>query len=123
MTEKTPLFRQINPNFVQNGQPSYIAFRPFPRDEGHLSVYDGDLITAEGAHKHFTEIRKLKSEGVLAVVVQECKTLELPACSSPEQFPEHAHIDFNGLEKKEIDSKSKGLLAFAVARDWVFRKE
>ena len=123
MTEETSLYRQIHPNFVQNGHPSYIAFRPFPRDNDQLSVYDGDLITAENAHRHYTDVQKLKSCGVMSVTVRECTALELPTCSSPEQFPEHAHIDFAGLDKRQIDTKSKGLLGSALARDWVYRKE
>ena len=123
MTNKTPLFRQIHPNFFQNGYPTYIAFRPFPRDEGYLLVYDGDLISPEQSYKHYTNERKLKSGGVMAVSVEECASLALPAASSPEEFKEHAHIDFTACDKKQTDSKSKSLAAFAIARDWMYKEE
>ncbi len=123
MTEKTPLYRQIHPSFIQNGEPTYIASRPFPKDAGQLSVYDGDLISPEQSYKHYTETQKLKSSGVMAVSVQECTGLDLSACPSPNIFEEHAHIDFVGLDKKQIESKSKGLLACAIARDWVHKPD
>jgi len=123
VTEETELYRQIHPNFFQNGQPTSVAFRPFPKDQGHLSVYDGDQIRPEQTYKHYTEDLKYKSAGVMAVNVRECCSLDLPPCPSPEIFREHAHLDFNGLEKKQIDSKSKALRAFALDRDWVYRVE
>ena len=123
MTEKTSLLRQIHPSFLQNGFPTHIAFRPFPKDYGHLSVYDGDLISPEHSYKHYTNEQKLKSGGVMAVSVQECTNLGLSAASSPEEFKEHAHIDFIGRDKKQIEAGSKGLLSFALARSWVHKNE
>jgi hypothetical protein len=123
VTDKTLLFRQIHPSFLQNGYPTYIAFRPFPRDNGHLSVYDGDMISPEQSYRHYTNEQELKSGGVMAVSVEECTSLELPAQSSPHHFKEHAHIDFTAYDKKQTDSKSKSLLAFAVARDWMYRED
>jgi hypothetical protein len=123
VTETTLLLRQIHPSFFQNGQPTYIAFRPFPKDKGHLSVYDGDMITPEQSYKHHTIEKGFKSGEVLAVTVHECGTIGLPTAPSPEVFKEHAHIDFTACDKKQTDSKSKNLLAFALARDWMYREE
>ena len=124
MNDETPLLRQIHPTFMQNGQPTYIAFRPFPRDEGHLSVYDGDMISAEQSYKYHTGTRNLKSGGVMGVLVKECSSIELPTASSPEEFEEHAHIDFTKYgDKKDIVEKSKGLLDFALKRDWMHKDD
>jgi hypothetical protein len=124
VTEKTQLLRQVHPNFIQNGEVGVLAFRPNQNDNGHLSVYDGDQITPERSHVHYTQVQKLKSAGVLAVTVAECTSESLPAVSSPlPNFVEHAHIDFNGCDKKQLRDKSKALLAFAVDRKWLFQVE
>ena len=61
MYSDTLLLRQIHPDFVErDGQVSYVAFRPFPRDEGKLSAYDGDQVTAEAETVHQT----LRSTGI-----------------------------------------------------------
>ena len=122
MTDETLLLRQIHPNFVQNDRVTSQAFRPTPKDEGKLSVYDGDMISAEDSWKHHTGLG-LESAGVLAITVQECDAESLVVCPSPDVFPEHAHIDFNGpgLSKTEIRGKAKRLLAAALERGWQYR--
>ncbi len=55
MTEKTLLLRQIHPLFIQEGRVTSQAFRPTPKDQKKLSVYDGDLITAERSWVHFRD--------------------------------------------------------------------
>ena len=39
---ETLFLRQIHPTFVQNGRPTSQAFRPTPKDENQLSVYNGE---------------------------------------------------------------------------------
>ena len=53
MTPETLLLRQVHPSFTQDGKLSSQAFFPFPKDEGQLSVYDGDLIEAKPSWDHF----------------------------------------------------------------------
>ncbi len=124
MIDKTTLLlRQVHPTFIQNGvATNTLTFRPKESDHGHLSVYDGSKITPERSHAHYTEVSRLKSGGVLAVTVSECDSENLPAVSSPlPDFDEHAHIDFNGCDKKQLRDKSKSLLAYAVERNWLFQ--
>ena len=71
MTGTTRLLRQIHPSFVQAGFVTSQAFRPTPKDESKLSVYDGDRITPEAAYTHYTTVWELASAGVLAVTVDE----------------------------------------------------
>lgn len=126
MEAKTQLLRQVHPNHIKiDGEVASIAFKPNETDQGHLSVYDGDKTESpEASHKHYTEVVKKKSAGVMAVTVEECRSLDLPADSSPKpDFDAHAHIDFTGYDKKQVRSKSKELLTFAVARDWLFQPE
>ena len=122
MTESTLLLRQIHPNFIKLGRPTSAAFRPTPKDEHKLSVYDGDLITAAAAFAHYRG-RKLESVGVLAVTVEECTRQELQVHSSPEHFPEHAEIDFSGLGSSQCERKGKKLREAAEIRGWLHQAE
>jgi hypothetical protein len=67
MTGTTLLLRQVHPSFVQAGRVTSQAFRPTPKDESLLSVYDGDQITAENSWSHFTSQNNCRSVGVMAV--------------------------------------------------------
>ena len=122
MNDDTLLHRQVHPRFVDSqGITTSQAFRPTLKDSNRLSVYDGSLITAEDAWKHYTDELKLRSIGVLSVTVAQCRGLELPVDSDAETFSEHALIDFRGLSRKQIERKANALKAAANARDWQFR--
>ncbi len=121
MTDKTLLLRQIHPGFVQDGRLSSQAFRPTPKDERKLSVYDGDKIAPVDSWAHYTDILELESCGVMAVSLAECSTLELPVTSDPEPFPEHALIDFSAYSKNATEKKAKRLKVQVEARGWLCR--
>ena len=121
MTDETLLMRQIHPSFVKLGRPTSAAFRPTPKDEHKLSVYDGDLISAVAAYAHYRG-RKLESHGVMGVTVNECNSQELPARSSPEIFHEHAEIDFSGLSNGQCEKKGKKLRDVAEQRGWLHQE-
>lgn len=121
MTDATLLLRQIHPSFLQAGVATSQAFRPTPKDESKLSIYDGDQIAAEAAWVHYTAGLKLASIGTMAVTVAECQAECLPARPDPEPFPEHAVIDFTGLSEGQCRAKSKKLLASAQARGFLFQ--
>lgn len=124
MQTTTLLLRQVHPKFVQNGQILDLAFRPFPKDEGLLSVYDGDMITAEDSFKHYTGSLNRKSSGVWAVTVSEAQDCALQVRPDVEGFfPEHAVIDFTGHLEKEQKAKSKILASKAAARGFLFKPE
>lgn len=121
MTEDTLLFRQVHPSFVQAGRVTSQAFRPTPKDNSLLSVYDGDQITATDSWTHFTSQANCTSAGVMAVTVGECAAEALPARADPEPFPEHVVVDFTGLTANEIERKSKKLKAKAEVRGWQYQ--
>ena len=124
MIDKTLLLRQVHPTFIQHGEVGVVAFRPNDADHGHLSVYDGDLISPENSFRHRTDTLKKKSVGVLAVSFEECASVKLPAVSSPMEDNEaHAHIDFTGYEKKDQRTKTKALHEYALSRQWLFQPE
>ncbi|WP_322629954.1 hypothetical protein [Halothiobacillus sp.] len=119
MNDHTLLLRQIHPSFVQEGRPSSQAFRPTPKDEKKLSVYDGDQISPAAAFQHYCVTLNLASSGVQAVSVEECHSLILPTSPDPTHFKEHALIDFSSQNDKDIQRKSKILKANAAARGWL----
>ena len=121
MTRDTQLLRQVHPSFVQAGHVTSQAFRPTHKDDWLLSVYDGDLITAEDAWVHFTSQGGCTSAGVMGVTCDECAAEGLTARPDPEPFPEHAVIDFTGFSDNQREKKSKKLKAKAEARNWMYQ--
>jgi hypothetical protein len=126
MIPETTLLRQIHPSFVQDGRVTSQAFRPTPKDEKLLSVYDGDMIDPEPAWEHFVSRPNCQSVGIMGVTVAECSDLELsawpdPDPEPPEKFPEHAVIDFSAFSKNQIEKKAKQLRAKAKARNWLYQ--
>jgi len=114
------LFRQIHPSFIDRGRVTSQAFRPTSKDEGRLSAYNGDMITAEDSWRHYTS-KGLKSAGVQAVTVQECAAEGLLVRPDPEEFPEHTVIDFTHLSPNQVERKSKRLQRIADARGWQYQ--
>lgn len=121
MTDATLLYRQINPSWIQNGRVGSLAFRPMPKDENLLSVYDGDMISAENAWQHFTETLEFKSSGVLGATVADCQCLDLKVRPDPTPFPEHAVIDFTGLTNSAAQKKSQLLRNKSESRGWQYK--
>jgi len=115
------LLRQIHPGFVQEGRVSSQAFRPTPKDQQQLSVYDGDLIAPEPAYTHYTATLGLRSTGVMGVQVVECRALELPVTPDTAPFPEHVLIDFTAFSKAAVEKKAKQLRSKAEQRGWLYR--
>ena len=96
MNRDTLLLRQVNPTWMHDGRPTSQAFTPSAKDRKCLSVYDGDMITAQEAWLHYTQKLGLISVGVIAVSCDECAALELLAEPDPAPFPSHVIIDFTG---------------------------
>ncbi len=122
MTDGTLLLRQIHPLFIQLGRVTSQAFRPTPKDNHKLSVYDGDLIAPEASWRHYRS-RELQSVGVMAISVGECKKEDLIVASSPEIFPEHAHIDFHQYSSSQCENKGKKLKNAAEIRGWQYKMD
>lgn len=121
MNSETLLLRQIHPSFVQNGRVTSQAFRPTPKDENRLSVYDGGRISPEASWRHFTTDPVCRSAGVMAVKHGECTEQGIPVIADGIPFPEHVHLDFTGLGKGEVERKAKVLVRHAQERGWLYR--
>ena len=120
MNTQTLLYRQVNPHWVINGEPNSQTFMPTHKDQGLLSVYDGDQITPADSWHHFTGVLGYASAGVAAVSLAECQAQQLAVHPDPESFPEHALIDFTGLSRSQRERKAAQLKAAALARGWQF---
>ena len=120
MNSDTLLLRQINPSFVQNGRVTSQAFRPTPKDENKLSVYDGDQITAEASWQHFTSNPLCRSVGVMAVSHAQCRGQSVPVVADGIPFSEHAYFDFSDMSKKDVERKAKVLSFKAQERGWLY---
>ena len=121
MTAQTLLLRQVHPAFIQQGKVTSQVFRPTPKDQGKLSVYNGDKITPADAWEHFTAQPDCRSVGILAVSIAECAEAKLPVIEDTDPFPEHCSIYFSDFSKSQIDIKAKTLKAFAQKRGWLFQ--
>ncbi|ADG07527.1 conserved hypothetical protein [Kyrpidia tusciae DSM 2912] len=123
MNDRTLLYRQVHPSWVQHGRPSSQTFKPTPKDNKRLSVYDGDMITPSRAWEHYTSHLGLASVGVVSVTVSECTALELYVISDPIPFPEHAIIDFSEYSASAAEKKAKKLAHLANARGCCHRPD
>lgn len=122
MESDTLLLRQIHPNFFRNNRLTSQAFRPTPKDDKKLSVYDGDLINSQKAYNHYTQDLALPSIGVMAVSVNECNSIQLTAKPDPTPFPEHAIIDFSPYSRDgERETLAKKLRGCAEKRNWQYK--
>ncbi len=121
MTPATLLFRQAHPNFVDGAQITSQVFMPFPKDEGLLSVYDGDQITAAASYEHYTQILEFESHSVWAVTKAEADADGVPAGPDPlDDSPAHSKIDFTGKSDKDCRKAAKRLKKKAQDRGCQF---
>ncbi|MBX3640283.1 MAG: hypothetical protein KF888_07195 [Nitrosomonas sp.] len=121
MNDQTLLLRQVHPSFFPDGEISSQAFFPFPKDDGKLSVYDGDQVTAEDSYQHYTNL-ELESVGVWAVNGAEVVSVGLTYRADPVAGNQaRAVIDFGALAEKECRKLAKKLKKLAVDRGSLHR--
>ena len=121
MNSDTLLYRMISPSWMQDGSPTTPAFKPTRKDNGRLSVYDGDQISPQAAYEHYASLGN-KAVGILAVTVAECESLDLAVTPDPlPGFPAHALIDFTALSGNRVKRTARQLNKSATARGWQHR--
>ncbi len=130
-TSANLFYRQVNPSWQKDGQPTSQAFGPTPKDDDKLSLDDAQKTSAESAWKHFTEQLQLKSAGTWAISlgdISDAQNLLLEA--SPfvhpddprKNNPAHCHIDFSNLTTKgEKKKRAQHLAIKATARGCLFQ--
>lgn len=121
MNNDTLLYRQVHPRWVVDGKITSQVFKPTRKDGFLLSVYNGDMITAQEAWDHYTKVLGYLSYGTIAVSVSECSYQGLPVRPDPLPYPEHTVIDFTNLGRSQIERKADSLRIVAVSRGWQFR--
>jgi len=123
MQAATQLFRQVHPNWVKDdGTAASIAFWPFPKDDGLLSVDDGDRVTPEASWTRFVAKPNCASGGVWSFTVQEASDHGLPALDDPlPDNAEHVVVDFTAFPEKQQKAKAKLISKPANARGCFFR--
>ena len=118
MNSDTLLYRMISPSWMQDGSPTTPTFKPTRKDNGRLSVYDGDQISPQDAYEHYASLGN-KAVGVLAVTVAECESLDLAVTPDPlPGFPAHTLIDFTALSGNRIKRAARQLNKSATTRGW-----
>ena len=123
MNQDTQLYRQIHNQYVKpDGHVSSLAFRPMPKDDNMLSVYDGDKISPNDAFEHFVNELQCSSVGVLAVTQSECVTESLTVLADYGTHPYHALIDFSGKRNNCCRRIAEHLREMAIKRGWLVRK-
>lgn len=121
MTPETILLRQAHPKFMDGELPTSQVFYPFPKDEGKLSVYDGDQISPEDSYHHYTAILANESHSVWGVSGAETQSEGVVPVADPlENFPSHTLIDFQDMSDKQCRKVAKKLKAHAMARGCLF---
>ena len=111
-------FRQVNPSWMEEDEPSRLAFIPTKKDGGKLSLDRSASTTAKQSYDNFRALG-LNSDGVFGLTSGEFKekpnTVE--CYSSPqENNPHHSHAEFNGLSNSQRKAKSQELRRKAIAR-------
>ena len=125
MNSDTLLYRMVSPSWMRRGRPTSQTFNPTQKDNGRLSVYDGDQISPQEAYNHFTNPPPGLGQiavGVLAVAVAECESLNLAVNPDPlPGFPAHSAIDFSAFSGNAVRRVARQLSKIANARGWQYR--
>ena len=124
MNSDTLLYRMVSPSWMQRGIATSQTFKPTRKDNGLLSVYDGDQISPQAAYEHFTNPPPgigQRAVGVLAVMVAECESLNLTVKLDGDPIPAHAVIDFTTLSRRDLNRAADELKGIANARGWQYR--
>ena len=86
-----------------------------------LSAYDGGLVSAEEAHRHYTQELGLSSVGVLDLSVQECVEMGIEVDYDGLGFPAHVSLRFPRLSRRSTITLARELVDLAMARGWQYR--
>ncbi len=122
MNDDSLLHRQVHPSWVQGDRVTSQTFKPTPKDKQKLSMYNGQMIEAPAAWRHFTS-EGHASAGVLSVTHGECRGHALKVDVDGTPFPEHVSVDFGGFSGNQTEKVAKKLRTQALARGWSFRAQ
>ena len=108
------LFRVVNPNWVENGTVTSLAFRS---SRGRpISVFDGSMISPEGAFRKFSE--EHEAYGVVGISVSEAKEIGMIVIEDRTPYPEHISLEFPQGSGNDERRRAKMLKTAAEKRGW-----
>lgn len=116
------LFRQIHPNFWQDGEPSSQPFMPTPKDKNQLSIDRSTLTTAAGSfalfagNGHATKAVYGLTVGEFRILEIDCQSDPLPPTEFRSANPAHASADYSAHGGNQQKTKAKRLKQNAIAR-------
>ncbi|MFN9304278.1 MAG: hypothetical protein ACK6DA_16085, partial [Candidatus Kapaibacterium sp.] len=127
MDKDTLLLRQVHPSWMVGDTISQQVFssqtfRPTPKDNGLLSVYNGEVFDAYAAFDHFTS-QGHPSVGVVAVTPAECESIPVPVLDDNNPFHGHCSLDYRNLSGTGIKKAASTLKANAQERGWLYKQE
>lgn len=93
---------------------------PTAKDEGRLSLYDGDRIAAEGAWRHYTEEQGFRSVGLISVTPTECHRVGVRVVADGQPYPEQVTVSFDGRSKKAKRIAASKIVGAARERGWQY---
>lgn len=112
---------------MDGGRVTHVAFRPFPKDDGYLSVSRRSMITPEDAlalHRAGGH----ETMGVMGLTVGELghnsiQVYEDPVPETEDTLanPAHASADYRHLTKNQREKVAKRLGRAANERGWLYR--
>lgn len=125
MEEAILLLRQVHPSWIQGDSFSQQVFTsqtftPTSKDEGLLSVYNGDMFTPETAYNNHIS-QSLKSAGVVAVSKKECNEEDVPVIEDNDPFEGHCSLDFTSKSKGQVNRTAAAFKRYAQNRGWLFQ--
>lgn len=116
-------YRQIHPSWIKDDAISSQAFKPTPKDENKLSVYDGKQFSAKDSFDHFTD-KGLQSAGVLGVTNDEFNSENLNCLPDDSAFKGHVLVDYSSCTSKgQIEKKAKKIRDIAQERSWMYQPQ
>lgn len=116
------LFRQVHPEFYQNGILGSRAFKPNSSDGGLMSTDRASLTSAQGAFNHYTRHLKKKSACVYGLTVSDFEAVDIDCRADPlgkdgdiPPNPAHSLADYNGNPERSWKTLAQRLRDVAEA--------
>lgn len=127
MDKDTLLLRQVHPSWMVGDTISQQVFssqtfKPTPKDQSMLSMYNGEMFDAYAAFDHFSR-QGHPSVGVVAVSPAECDTIPVPVIEDNQPFEGHCSLDYRALSGNGIKKAASTLKAFAQTRGWLYKQD
>lgn len=118
------MLRQIPSNWLTDeGHVSSRAFRPFPKDDGCLSLSRMSMIAPKSSCLRHLEAG-YQTVGVMGVTVGEFGTVGVPVYEHRlRENDAHASAIYVGFSRRQSEKASKKLRTYARARNWLYQHE